>query len=224
VVLSWSVFPDRLDDRLTAAGHTWVQQEVTMHPRPLTLILVALLPVAPRCSRAQQLPAVAVGERIRVHAPRAALKHARVTFTSWGDSTLVVHAADGNATIAVPFAEVERLERYGGKDRLRGTLRGAGIFGTVGMLAGIVIGKAAVDGCSGAFCEFDAMGYMLGGAILGGVVGAPIGATALAPDRWKRVSLPVELGFAPYRQSFFEGPAFRLLWAAGSAIVILAIS
>lgn len=194
--------------------------------RPCSLMFAGILlsSVGAPCAPAQQLPAFTVGDTLRVHASRVALKRARVTFVAWDASTLRLHTTRGDATVAVPFPEVTRLDRYAGKNRLEGAIRGAAILGTVGMLTGWLIGKGAVSGCRELFCELGALKYMAAGTLAGVVIGAPMGATALAPDRWRRVELPVELGFPVYRQPFHETVAFRVLWFAGSLLLAAAIN
>jgi hypothetical protein len=190
------------------------------HLMPACVLLCSL---AARGARAQQLPTFRLGDTLRIHAPGAALKHARVTFSAWGDSTLRLQRR-GDTTVTVSFSQITRLDRYAGKDRLTGAINGIGIFGTIGMLAGLVIGKSAVSGCQGLFCEFDAFGYMAGGMLAGVAIGAPVGATALAPDRWRRVELPVELGFPAYRTPVHETIAFRLLMIGACVLLSRAIS
>jgi hypothetical protein len=195
-----------------------------MRSSRLLLACILLPTVSATSAGAQQLPPFAGGDTVRVHAPRVALKHARVTFVAWGDSTLRVGPGRGDATVAVPFGEVMRLDRYAGKNRFKGAVTGAGIFGTLGLVAGLLIGKGAVSGCQEFLCELDALEYAAAGMLAGVAIGIPVGATALAPDRWRRVELPVALGFPAYRQPFHETVVFRVLFLAGGTLLSLAIN
>lgn len=194
-----------------------------MRPRPSTLALM-LLSTAPVSLVAQELPRFRAGDTLRLRAPEMRLRNTRVTFAGWQDSTLSVRTVRGDSTITVPFPLVARLDRYAGKNRLNGALRGAAILGTVGMLAGAVAGRSAVAGCREFLCEMEAFKYAAAGMFVGVAVGAPVGATAMAPDRWHRVELPVALGFPDYRKPFVETAAFRILWGVGSMLVLLAVS
>lgn len=172
---------------------------------------------------AQQLPPFTSGDTLRIHAPGAALKRTRVTFVAWRDSTLRLRAARGD-TLDVPFPQVVRIDRHAGKDRLRGALRGAGVLGTVGMLVGLGIGQSEVAGCQEFLCEMEVFNYMAVGMLAGAAVGIPFGATAFAPDRWRRVALPERRGFPAYRQPFHETVAFQVAWFAGSLLLAVALN
>jgi hypothetical protein len=193
--------------------------------RPAHLIVACALVASIAVPRvvAQQLPRFVDGDTLRVHAPGMALRRARVTFVSWDDSTLHLQATHGDTALVVPFPAVERLDQYAGKNRLRGAAMGAGVLGTVGMLVGLAIGKNEVSGCEGWFCEFEALNYAAVGWLAGAVIGAPLGAAVLAPDRWRRVDLPVGRGFPAYRQPFHETMAFRLLVMTGGLLLSRAL-
>lgn len=191
-----------------------------MRPHASLFLLALLAP--PAAAMAQQLPEFQVGDTLRVRAPRERLPKTPGTFVAWADSALVLRTTRPDSVVAVPFSAVVRLDRYGGKNRLAGALRGAGILGTVGLLTGALIGKAAVSGCGELLCELDALGYAAAGLGIGVLIGVPVGATTLAPDRWRRVELPPALGFPEYGTAFYQTTAFRILLVAGAALLLTA--
>lgn len=195
-----------------------------MRPNSLLSACVLFCSAGAPCASGQHLPTFAVGDTLRVHAPGIGLRRARVSFVAWDSVTLRLRRGPADTTVVVPFSEVMRLDWHDGKNRLQGALRGAGIFGTIGMLAGLWMGKSAVAGCREFLCEMDAFGYLAAGMLAGVAIGLPVGASALAPDRWRRMELPVALGFPAYRQPFHETVTFRVIWLVGAALVSLAVN
>lgn len=97
--------------------------------------------------------------------------------------TLVVAVGSGGALIQVPTSRVSSIELSGGRDRLSGSLKGAGI----GLLAGGLIGGVAIGRSDGN--NIAALAGLFAGGIIGVGAGAIVGAI-VAPERWRWLSLP----------------------------------
>ncbi len=133
---------------------------VTAQERPLRL--------GPR----QRVRPVPEGDTVRVWARNFGLKKTNVTVLGWANSTVLfqgLHRPPDSLTI--PFGGVTRLDVLRGKNKGLGILRGAAIGASIGMLAGILIGNAAVSDCTEFLCGLDALNYMFGGMLLGAGVG-----------------------------------------------------
>ena len=176
-----------------------------------------------RLGPSQRVRPVPEGDTVRVWAPDFGLKKTKVTVLGWADSTVLFEGLRlPPDSLTIPFGGVTRLDVLRGKkSKGLGILRGAGIGGGIGVLAGLLIGEVAVSGCTEAFCELDALNYMFGWMLLGAGVGAGVGAS-YPPDRWVRVDLPVQAGFPSYRTPFHETFVFKLL-STGLSIALLAI-
>ena len=175
-----------------------------------------------RLGPSQRVRPVPEGDTVRVWAPDFGLKKTKVTVLGWADSTVLFEGLRlPPDSLTIPFGGVTRLDVLRGKNKVRGILRGAAIGGGIGVLAGLLIGNAAVSNCTEYLCELDALGYMAGGMLLGVGVGAGVGAS-YPPDRWVHVDLPVQAGFPPYRTPFHETLVFKLL-SAGVGIALAAM-
>lgn len=111
--------------------------------------------------------------------------HVRVT--ALGERTagvLVAHDVDsirirrGSTALAWSFADIQRLEVRGGRDRRRGFMRGALILGGVGVVfGGIDLARGGISG--GSYVETVVTNALIGGAL--GVLWSPRG--------WREVPL-----------------------------------
>lgn len=96
--------------------------------------------------------------------------------------TLAVATGSGGALIQIPTSRLSSIELSEGRDRLSGSVKGAGIGVLAGgLIGGIAIGRSEGDGIA-------ALAGMFAGVILGAGTGAIVGAI-VAPERWRRVSL-----------------------------------
>ena len=177
-----------------------------------------------RLGPSQRVRPVPEGDTVRVWAPHFGLKKTKVTVLGWADSTVLFEGLRlPPDRLTIPFGGVTRLDVLRGKkSKGLGILRGAALGAGIGDVAGILIGIAAVSGCTEAFCKLDVLYYAAGGMLFGAAVGAAVG-SAYPPDRWVRVDLPVEAGFPPYRTPFHETFAFKLLWVVGTSIAMVVI-
>lgn len=143
------------------------------------LMLVAVALVAPLPLLAQQTTPLPPGAKIRVTASQTLPRREVGSFTAARNDTLWMRG-DRSAEVGVPLAAVERLEVSAGRARLKWALIG----GTVGLLAGGVLG-----GRAGAKDDITGTGAAAGftvGALQGVVLGAAVGGLA-APRRWRVV-------------------------------------
>ena len=96
--------------------------------------------------------------------------------------TLAVATGSGGALVQLPTSRLSSIELSEGRDRLGGSVKGAGI----GVLAGGLIGGIALRRSEGP--GIAALAGLFAGGILGGGTGAIVGAI-VAPERWRRLSL-----------------------------------
>lgn len=96
--------------------------------------------------------------------------------------TLAVATGSGGALLQIPTSRLSSIELSEGRDRLGGSVKGAGI----GVLAGGLIGGVALGRSEGN--DLAALAGMFAGGIIGAGAGAIVGAI-VAPERWQRLSL-----------------------------------
>ncbi|HUG13877.1 MAG TPA: hypothetical protein VMM78_02570 [Thermomicrobiales bacterium] len=149
-----------------------------------------------------QSPRFAVGARVRVTAPGAALdKHVTTIIDERGDS-IVVDIRGRSQTLWL--ADLTALEVGTGKQTHAKRYGVSGFL--LGALTGVVIGLATYEECvpQGWFgCFMDGPEYSaVGGLILGGAAGAVIGGAVgslHSEDVWSSIRLPVRTVVAPTR-------------------------
>jgi len=163
------------------------------------------------------------GDQVRFWAPQLGHKKATGTLRSWHDSTVAFGLVDDQQDALIPYRELTKLEVLEGKDRWRGAGMGAALGALAGGLVGMLIGNSAVEGCTEFMCEMNAFSYAGVGMLIGIGVGVPIGVQA-APDKWKRVNLPTEMGFPPYTQPWHKTTAFRIFTGLAGTLLLVATS
>jgi hypothetical protein len=145
-------------------------------------VQVAVLVATPwMCVAAQDAPALAAGQRVRITSSTLGLKRQVVTLDAVGGDTLLL---GGDAVRAIPLTSVERLEVFEG--RHGHPWRGAWIGGLAGVVGGI---PAMYAICTYAACE---VAGLVGGAAAFGAAGALIGAgigALIKTDKWEEVPL-----------------------------------
>jgi hypothetical protein len=145
---------------------------------------------------AQDMPPVAVGERVRVSTESGVTHVGEVTSLTSG--ALVLQGEEGSQRSSVPMASVMRLEVS------RGQQSKAGLGYVVGAGVGVL---GALAHCSGGNCQlFDndftpALAIIYGAG--GGLVGALVG-WSIKTDRWEGVPLDrLRVSLAPQRDGRF---------------------
>ncbi len=189
--------------------------------RAIKSIPLAIFAVSP--ATGQITPPVQNGDQVRFWAQDLGHTKTRATLRSWYDSTVAFILVDDQQDAVVPFPHLTKLEVLTGKDRWRGAGMGAAIGGLAGGLLGMLIGNSAVEDCTEFMCEMSAIGYAGVGMLIGIGVGVPIGVEA-APDKWKRVDLPTEMGFPPYAQPWHKTTAFKIFTGVAGALLLIAMS
>ncbi len=125
------------------------------------------------------------GSRIRVVGLAPDAKPILGTFQRWEGDTLRLAAAAGVAVI--PLATLHRLQVS------RGTRGHARLGGAIGVLVGLALGAVIASGsdCQQGFLEFcfERVLAPLGGMVVGGVLGAGVGAS-IRTDQWWEIRLP----------------------------------
>jgi len=144
---------------------------------------------------AQEPPAPALGDRVRV---TSADRHrsAKGVLESIEGDTIVVRRSNGALTKFPrdprPRIDVSTGSGMCGEGRRAACVIG-GFFG--GALLGLGAGAIATQSCSGEeLCGLEYLVTIPAGALVGTVVGALIGG-----EHWRRVDVPVTLGFRPER-------------------------
>ena len=136
---------------------------------------------------------IAPGDLVRITAPSMDMDESVGTVAALETDTLVVNTEERPDALAVPLADVTRLEVHRGKKSRVG--EAAWIGGFAGALVGFVVGAAVSDpNVVGPTIGPSEPGVnMAGGALVGGgcgaLLGAVIGAIAGSTDRWESVPL-----------------------------------
>lgn len=142
--------------------------------------LIGALVLAPGLHAQSDRLAVPVGTRVRI------VVGVNEPFTGnllrLAPDTLAVALSSGGALIQLPTSRLTSIELSDGRDRLGGSVKGAGI----GLLAGGLIGGIALGRSEG---DLAALAGMFAGGIIGAGTGAIVGAI-VAPERWRRLPLP----------------------------------
>jgi len=147
------------------------------------LVLAGLFPMPgiaqvsapdPFQKRSKAIARLKPGSLIRVHAQSLGEFVGRY-HSSTTDSLLI---SNDMGESDLPIAAIDAIWVRG-----RATWKGAKIGGIVGGAAGTIAGIAAVSGCDGAACSFALPILGVGGVIVGGLVGAGLGA---ASTKWHR--------------------------------------
>lgn len=154
-------------------GFTWSWRATSV------LALIATLAFAPGLRAQGDRFVVPLGTRVRV------VVGANESFTGsvlrLTSDTLAVATGSGGALFQIPTSRLSSIELSEGRDRLGGSVKGAGI----GILAGGLIGGVSLGRSEG---DLAALAGMFAGALIGAGTGAIVGAI-VAPERWRRLSL-----------------------------------
>jgi hypothetical protein len=158
----------------------------------LRVVAAGLLLMGATSSPGEDADALAPGTRLRVFARTLGSKPLVRVLQSLRANALILAAEGHPSAVAVPRQEVTRIDRSGGRhSRGRWAIRGAGL----GLLAGVAIGLAAGDTCTGQFIDVVTLGSCSAGAkaAVGALLGVPAGALiglAVPPgERWEHVPL-----------------------------------
>ena len=150
-----------------------------MNGRRLAVALLTLNCALASFASAQTAPPIERGTRVRITTTGAGGPARIARFEAFTDSTLIVSGS------VIPLSTIQRLESSRKTPNLLG--------GAVGLLLGAVAGAAA--GCAanrdsyGVFCGGQSDLKVFGGAAIGGVAGAALGALLFKRDRWSPVEL-----------------------------------
>ena len=143
-------------------------------------------------ARAADAGPIVPGTRLRVFARTRGDKPLAGVLQSFQDDELILTADRDASAVVVPRQEVMRIDRSRGRhSRGRWAFRGAGL----GLLAGIALGLARGDTCTGQFVDIITLGTCAarGKAAVGGIVGIPAGALiglSVPPgERWEHIPL-----------------------------------
>ena len=146
---------------------------------PLICILVAL--PGPRVA-GQEVPHVALGDRVRLSAPAIAPDPIVGTVISRGADTLTLAVVDRETPLGVPLGGVQSLDVSRGKHSH--ALAGLGIGVGFGLILGAIEGANSQDNylCSdsGTCAAFGAVSWGLTGLLIGALVRS---------EQWERVPL-----------------------------------
>jgi hypothetical protein len=169
------------------AAHGLVVQDLagqlTMNARRFAFALIALNCALASFASAQTATPIERGTRVRVTTTDVSAPIRIARFEAFTDSTLVVSGT--TASRVIPLSTIQRLESSRRTPNL--------LVGAVGLLLGAAAGAAA--GCAanrdsyGVFCGGQSDLKVFGGAAIGGVAGATLGALLFERDRWSPVEL-----------------------------------
>ncbi len=158
----------------------------------LRVVAAALLLMGATSSPGDDADAIAPGTRLRVFARTLGSKPLVGVVQSLRDDALTLAAEGHPSAVVVPRQEVTRIDRSGGRhSRGRWAIRGAGL----GLLAGVAIGLAGGNTCTGQLPDILTLGTCSAGtkAAIGALLGVPAGALiglAVPPgERWESVPL-----------------------------------
>jgi hypothetical protein len=129
------------------------------------------------------------GARVRVLAPEFAPKPIVGTVESSSGQRIVLRVENRDPPVVVPFAEITRLDLSRGRARGKSALIGAAIGGALAAGSMMILCQGGGD------CDTTAVAavYGAGGLVLGGGVGAIVGA-----ERWEDVpSDRIRVSLAP---------------------------
>jgi len=163
-----------------------------------------------------QLAELQLGTKVKLRAPATVAGRITGTLIARSQDSITV-TRTGAAPIPIALRDITELQVSRGKDHGLGAQKGALWGGGVGAAMAVLAGTSASD-CeernAGAECGSDdwarGVAYTaVGGAIIGVVTGAIIGA-----ERWDRLAVPVTLGLTPRS----DGRAARVMvgWSWGA--------
>lgn len=157
---------------------------------PSALSLVALVAIPPTAAHAQlQQPALSLGARVRVSAPGLSQPSVVGRYDGLEADTVLLVSTRTGPPLQIPSSTVTRLELSGGRDRDRGAAVGA-LVGFGASVVGVLL-YAKVCGSDAALAP---IGAAYSGVVVGLPVGAILGGTVFAPERWRPIPAPIAAG------------------------------
>jgi hypothetical protein len=173
-------------------------------------MLLATLAVPVTGLTQQAGPPLQAGQRLRVTltdsalARRGGTAHREATLAWASPDSLVFETAAPAARLAVPWTDVKRVERFGGRSNRAMT----GFI--IGASAGGLLGVGLLAACSGDDFMCPTAGGVVGAAALYGGLGALVG-LLIRHDRWDELT-PLPFDVAPAVGERGPGIAVRLEW------------
>ena len=156
--------------------------------RRFALLLLSLVSVPATLAHAQvQQRELVRGARVRVSAPALSARALIGRYDTLSAESISFISVHPDTLMRIPLSQITRLELSEGPNRGRGAGRGA----LVGFGASVVGGLLCQMACStGNDANFAVVGGLFLGVFVGLPVGALLGGTMLAPERWRPISIP----------------------------------
>jgi hypothetical protein len=169
-----------------------------------SIVCLSVLLLAPLSDALAQTPLpLQFSERVRVTASEFSLTEQEAELVGIGNDVVVAVA---DSTLRLPVASLERFEVHAG--RQGHVWRGVGIGFLAGAVSGAALGATANCASSESCSPFESTGQVvaagavivgLGGAVVGGIVGAFI-----KTDKWEEVPLDnLRVSIVPQREGRF---------------------
>lgn len=153
----------------------------------LPLLLFLLLTAT---SLTAQGPDLANGARVRVHTPTRAARAIIGTVDASDVDRLTLRPLKADTLLRIPWSQVARLEVSAGPNRRRGRAMGALVGFGASVAAGFLcLAICPTDPDDGA--NLAPVGGVIYGIVLGVPIGALLGGSRFAPERWQEVPGPV---------------------------------
>jgi len=169
----------------------------------VVLVIILLVQVGYTPCVAQEIPAVTIGDRVRIKALSVSWRPLAGSIVTLNADSLILKLDKEDIPLAIPHASVTKLEVSRGKERNAG--KGAGIGLLIGAGVGALAGISAGDDCSsGQFLCFSGPQKALILGVEGGGIGFLSGAFIgffILTNRWEEVPLDrLRLSLTPQRQ------------------------
>ena len=137
-----------------------------------------------------QVPDLTRGARIRVAAPALGKRPVVAMYDTATVEWLAFRPAYTDTLARIPWAQIARLEVSAGRNTRRGRVLGA-LIGFGATFAGGVLCLAICPTDPDDGANLAPVGGFLYGLIIGAPVGALIGGSRFAPERWRAIPVPV---------------------------------
>ncbi|MDQ6887650.1 MAG: hypothetical protein M3068_10185 [Gemmatimonadota bacterium] len=162
---------------------------------PYALLALAL-PAALIAQGTAHAPTLRQGAQVRIWMSNGPIKKRVASVVAVYGDTLLLDAREPSEQLAVPFAEVLRLEVRTNSDLGSHADDGAMLGLAMGVVGGAVLAQRSKPGA----VWNNPGGLAIVGGIEGGVLGALVGGIighSISRERWVRVPLPLRTGIAP---------------------------